>query len=115
MNGTRGKSLDFTQDELRRLLAVLDAPEEMGFVALARVGGVNPAKAFRSANLRDIDFGEDDIAGFNFSGAQLDGCDLSRVKNLAKAYFDDRCALEGVKLPEGMTIEDLRRQCMPGT
>ena len=67
--------------ELRRMLAVLDAPSD-SFAELARIGGVDPAKAFRGANLRDIDFGDDDLAGFVFARADLRGADLSRTRGL---------------------------------
>ena len=64
--------------KLARIAAVA-AAETDSFVALARHAGLNPARAFNGANLRGVDFGTDDIAGFNFIGASLEGADLSRV------------------------------------
>ena len=66
---------------MRRVVAVLDAPAT-GFVALARVAGLDPARDFRGADLCNVDFGADDLEVFDFSGADLTGADLSRVTRL---------------------------------
>jgi uncharacterized protein YjbI with pentapeptide repeats len=72
--------------KLARIAAVATA-ETDSFVALARLAGLNPARAFRGANLRDVNFGTDDIAGFDFTGANLEGADLSRVTGHSAAIL----------------------------
>ena len=49
-----------------------------GFVALVRWIGLDPATAFRGANLRGINFRSDDLRGFDFSGADLTGANLRK-------------------------------------
>lgn len=68
-------------------IATIATAETESFVALAKLAGLDPARAFRGADLRNVDFGTDDIAGFNFSRARLEGADISQTKNYEKALF----------------------------
>lgn len=88
----------FLDNEAQRMLmAILDAPDEQSFVALARLGGLDPAKAFRHADLTRCDFGDDDLTGFDFSGANLTGATLDRAK-IDGLIWDDATIW-----PEGFT------------
>lgn len=73
--------------KLARIAAVATAKTE-SFVALARLANLDPARAFVGADLRNVDFGTGDIAGFNFRGARLEGANLSNTKNSEFAIFD---------------------------
>src|SRR5438045_3108308 len=77
----KSRSLRLSRDDLRTMVAVLDAPIT-SFVALAHVAGLDPARDFRGADLRGADFADDDLAGFDFSGADLTGAYLSRATGL---------------------------------
>lgn len=57
---------------------MLAHPEE-DFVALAKAANLDPATDFVRTDLRNVDFGFCDLAGFNFEGANLDGANLTRA------------------------------------
>ena len=74
-------------DDLQRVSRVALSPE-LGFVELVELAGLDPSTAFRGAVLRGDMRGED-LSGFDFSDAMLDGCDirgadLSRTSGLTK-------------------------------
>ena len=70
---SRNNRIDW--DAIDRMLA---HPTE-DFVTLAEAAKLDPATDFIRADLRNVDFGFCDLAGFNFEGANLDGADLSRA------------------------------------
>lgn len=74
-------------DKLRRIVEVLDA-DTSSFVELTRIAGLDPRTAFKGAVLRGVNFGTDDISGYDFSGADLSGADLSQALGKEKAVFD---------------------------
>ena len=63
--------LTLPRTTLRRIVAVLDAPTDC-FVALARMARLDPALDFRGAILDGVDFGSDDLSGFDFSRCRPD-------------------------------------------
>lgn len=67
---------------LDRLLTLAqDAPEgACSFRAMAQAVGLDPAKDFRGASLRELDMRDEDLTGFDFSDADLSGCDFRRSK-----------------------------------
>lgn len=79
--------MKFSPDELRRIVAVLDA-KIASFVELSKLAGLDPACDFRGANLRFVNFGEDDLSDFDFSEADLRGANLSAAKGLSRLKMD---------------------------
>lgn len=69
---------------VRRLLG----SNSTSFVELARAAELDPGTAFREADLRRINFGADDLAGFDFTGADLRGANLSLARGLDPALLD---------------------------
>ncbi|MEO0783901.1 MAG: pentapeptide repeat-containing protein [Pseudomonadota bacterium] len=65
--------IELPKDTLSKLEEILTT-DESDFVKLAEIGGLDPATAFRYANLRDCDFNGSDLSGFDFTGADLRGC-----------------------------------------
>ncbi len=84
---------------VRRLLG----SNSTSFVDLARAAELDPGTAFREADLRRINFGADDLAGFDFTGADLRGANLSHARGL------DRLILDGARTDDatrGFIIRD---------
>jgi|HubBroStandDraft_1064217.scaffolds.fasta_scaffold00296_32 formylglycine-generating enzyme required for sulfatase activity len=78
--------MNFSEDELRRIAAVLRAPTH-SFSELASVAGLDPACDLVGADLRGVNFRTDDLARYNFTGADLRAADFSAAR-LAGAIFD---------------------------
>ncbi len=55
--------MSLEREVLARLSSVVRA-ETHSFVALAKLAGIDPATGFCGADLRGVDFGEDDLTGF---------------------------------------------------
>ena len=68
----------FSTRDWQRIGALL-AARRQGFVARVQIAALDPAKDFVGADLRGVDFGDDNIGGFNFSGADLRGAKLDRA------------------------------------
>ena len=84
---------------VRRLLG----SNSTSFVDLARAAELDPGTAFREADLRRINFGADDLTGFDFTGADLRGANLSHARGL------DRLILDGARTDDatrGFIIRD---------
>lgn len=75
-----------TPDERRILLQIADA-EEATFGELVRIARLDPATAFRGADLRGVDFGGSDLGGFDFTEADLTGASFQGAR-IAGAIFD---------------------------
>ena len=59
---------------------------------------------FIRADMRNMDLGEWDVEGAQFIGTKLQGADLSRVKNIKKAHFEDiQYDMHTTKWPKGFT------------
>ncbi len=92
-------------NKLVRVAAVATA-EVNSFVALARLAGLNPATAFRGADLRNVDFGTDNLAGFDFSFSLLQGANFSNATGLDLAHFL-KCATDNcTKWPLSFSISE---------
>ena len=66
--------------------AILRA-RDADFATLARIAGLDPQRHFRGADLRNVDFGTDDLTRFDFRDADLSGADLSRARGLRSEMF----------------------------
>lgn len=66
--------------------AVLRA-RDADFATLARIGGLDPSRHFRGSDLRNVDFGDDDLSKFDFREADFAGADLSRARGLKPGMF----------------------------
>ena len=64
--------LRLSRADLGTIVAVLDAATD-SFETLAKLAGLDPARDFRGADLRGVDFGTDDLTVFDFSSADLTG------------------------------------------
>lgn len=83
---------------LMPVIARVAHAESGSFAELASIAGLDPATSFRGADLQRVDFGMDDLTGFDFSGADLRDADLSRVTGLDLAMLA-AADLRGAKLP----------------
>lgn len=101
-----------TKDLNERIQDIIDAPTE-DFAELLKIAGLDPKKALRFADWSGADFGNADVAGWDFTGAKLNEANLSRVINIDKAFFnlngDPNSPTEfvGTILPENVTVEQL--------
>jgi uncharacterized protein YjbI with pentapeptide repeats len=76
----------FTADELKRLVAVLDAGNK-SFANLARIAGLRPDTDFCGTDLSNVDFGTDDLSKFLFHRTILTGANFSRALGLQHEMF----------------------------
>jgi formylglycine-generating enzyme required for sulfatase activity len=81
--------------------AILRA-RDADFATLARIGGLDPARHFRGAHLRNVDFGADDLSGFDFREADFAGADLSRARGLRPEMFLGARYDERTRAPAGL-------------
>ena len=77
---------------------------------LIRISGLDPATSLRDQDFRNCNFGTADITGWNLCGAFLSNANLSGVKNIGQAIFDQRTEFDGTQLPDGVTVQDLVQQ-----
>jgi tetratricopeptide (TPR) repeat protein len=96
--------MNFSEDEIDRMHAVLVA-ETRSFVELVRIAGLDPALDLVGTDLSGVHFRQDNLAGFDFAGANLKGANLSLAKGLHPSMF--YCALydESTQWPVGFQIE----------
>jgi DNA-binding NtrC family response regulator len=90
---TIAEALDRVVDEAAR-----DA--RASFAALVKAAGLDPARDFVGACLRDLDFRGEDLRGFDFSGADLTGADFRGAK-LAGVRFDGAILTGAIGLRAG--------------
>ena len=76
----------FTSDELKRLVAVLDA-DNKSFAVLAKIAGLCPNTDFCGTDLSNVDFGTDDLSAFLFHRTILTGANFSRALGLHREMF----------------------------
>jgi formylglycine-generating enzyme required for sulfatase activity len=81
--------------------AILRA-RDADFATLARLGGLDPARHFRGADLRDVDFGDDDLSGFDFAEAEFAGANLSRARGLRPEMFVGARFDASTRAPDGL-------------
>ena len=84
--------LDGSQEQILRTLRQADGKN---FANLVKIAKLDPARDFRGADLRGVDFGTSNLRGFDFTGADLSGARLDR-SNTEGATFDDACTTEVV-------------------
>ncbi len=95
--------------------AVLDCTSER-FDDIFKASGVDTSKHLRFANWSDVDFEDADIAGWDFTGARLNGANFSKVQNIDRAFFNRNPSehttteFEGTILPDGVNVEMLMKQ-----
>lgn len=65
---------------LQQKLASILAVQELDFRELAMAAGMDPCRDFVGKVFEDIDFGESDLSGFNFSAATFKNCNLENAK-----------------------------------
>ena len=78
------------------------------FATLALAAELDPKRHFRGANLRNVDFGRDDLNGFDFRCADLTGANLSAARGLEKWMFHG-AKLDHARLPDGWSVAALAR------
>lgn len=83
-----------------KLQAVASASDGASFAELLELSGLDPAKDMRGADWSRVNFGSIDLAGFDFSDANLIGADLSDAYNTEQAVFVG-AAIRGARLPPG--------------
>lgn len=83
----------------RATLAALAAADGSTFTELVRIAKLDPAKAFRDADLSGIDFAGCDLSGYDFSGADLTGSSF-RHASTDGAIFK-RAKTAGTAWPNG--------------
>ena len=81
--------------------AILRA-RDADFATLARLGGLDPARHFRGADLRKVDFGTDDLSGFDFQEADFAGADLSRARGVRPEMFVGARFDASTRAPDGL-------------
>ena len=96
--------------DLSQLATDLEAianAETDDFAELMKVSGLDPKSDLRYYDLFESKLGEADVEGWDFTGANLDRADLSQVKNIKKAVFNEETTFVGTLLPDGVLPSDL--------
>lgn len=78
----------------RSILLELADSQNSTFVDLVKIAGLDPETAFRSADLRGVDFIGCDLKGFDFTEADLSGASFRGAS--ARGIILDRAILKGV-------------------
>lgn len=94
-------------ETIARQLEAVEVGES--FAEMVSDASLFPRNSFFVDFIFSGDMGEVDIAGWNFSGADLSGADMSQVRNITNAIFDKKTRFEETKLPDGITVEMLVR------
>jgi hypothetical protein len=79
--------------------AFLNSPETATMADLLHILKLDPSNDLTFAQMSGVDFGEVDLAGYNFEGANLSYCDFSRAK-IDKMNYDG-ADITGAKWPSG--------------
>ena len=69
---------------------------------LARLGRLDPKRHFRGADLRAVDFGDDNLSGFDFAEADFAGANLLRARGLDPAMFVGARFDASTRAPDGL-------------
>ena len=88
--------------DFQRLRRVREA-EGASFAELVAVAELDPKTDFRFLDLRGVNFGETDMSGFDFSGADLREANMSRVQGLERANMTN-ALLKGIRRPRSAGI-----------
>ena len=95
-------------DAARASIERIMAEQSESFAALARASGLDPKTGWRGADLRDVQFGTDDLKGFRFLRAQLHGADLSQARGLRRDMFQDAAWDDTTRFPKGFGLPACR-------
>jgi hypothetical protein len=108
-------------------LDILEQKTVEDFATLVALSGLDPARAFRGADLRGVDFGTDDLSKFNFSGADLRSANLSKATGLALAIFDraiydettigwppEQAKVTSIAIPNDINLKKVRSMVLRG-
>ena len=85
-----------------RIGLVAHSPDQT-FARLIELAALDPTADFVGADLSEVDFGDLDVDGFNFSHADLTNANLSQVRNFSRANFDG-ATLRSARLPSSAKI-----------
>ena len=66
-------------EALDKLVRMASDAKQPSFRSLVETAGLDPARDFVGASLRDLDFRDEDLREFNFSDADLTGADFRRA------------------------------------
>jgi formylglycine-generating enzyme required for sulfatase activity len=92
--------MKFRPEDIDRMAEVLQARTE-SFAALVRIAGLDPARDLIGADLRRVNFRDDDLTGFDFARADLTGADFSRARGLHPSMFAGAVSAGGTGWPDG--------------
>lgn len=93
-----------------RKLSALWESDTSDVLELIEHTGLDPTYELRYADFAKADFGDANVAKWDFSGTVLRDAKLSGVKNLEKAIFDTDTDLTGAELPPGIDVSQLLRK-----
>jgi hypothetical protein len=99
-------------DSARRLLDILEQDTVEDFATLVDMSGLDRTRAFRRADLRDVDFGAMDVVGLDVSGADLWGADLTRVRGAEGLRYNRATRWPANWLPPSLLPPDFLEQAM---
>ena len=91
--------MKLTPDQ-RLTLGQLKAAQGTSFAQLVQIAGLDKRTDFVGANLRDVDFGTSDLAGFNFARADLTNADLTRASGKDRLMLIDAVTNGARGLPQ---------------
>lgn len=99
---SEAEGLDEDYSELEeKVAAVLAAAETDDLAELISLVGLDPSSDLAGQDWAKVDFGEADVTDWDLGGCNLDGADMSRVKNIELAHFDCQTSCVGTKFPNG--------------
>ena len=88
-----------TNEECLTLKALAEA-DDATFTDLVKIARLDPARAFRGADLHGVDFGDADLYGYDFTEADLSGANFERA-SIRGANFT-HCQTDGTRWPRAM-------------
>src|SRR5271168_992171 len=76
--------------EQRRVFREILSPKNsaLDIVALARLVGLEPRRYFAGGDWRGVNFGANDLSGFDFTGADLRDADISKATGINRIITD---------------------------
>lgn len=98
MNRTQPQRVNDLSDLLQRLVDLALDDDTISFRQLTIAAGLDPSQDFVGADLRALDFRDEDLEGFNFGLADLEGADLRRAK-VEGVNFDGANLMGVIGLP----------------
>jgi Leucine-rich repeat (LRR) protein len=107
--------MKLSRKTMRRLSRVAHA-DSTSFVALVRLSELDPRQDFEGANLEHVDFGTDDLTGYNFRRASLRFSNLANARGLQSVNLDE-ADLTGARIapPQDYSINQIKRMVVTRT